>query len=409
MTSPNVLIFNCGSSSLKFALIDPISGVEVISGLAERLGEELASIRYSMGGMKQRLELPGADHQEACAQILGLLTEAGLKQQIGAIGHRVVHGGERFRESTLIDAQVMDTIRDCQRLAPLHNPANLIGIEVAQQHFPSLQHVAVFDTAFHQSMPAEAYLYAIPYALYQQHAVRRYGFHGTSYRYVSQRALELLELPTDHSLLCAHLGNGSSAAAIRSGNSVDTTMGLTPLEGLVMGTRSGNVDPNLYDFLASECGYSLQQTSRMLNKESGLLGLSGLSNDMRTLEQAEAEGNERARLAIDIYVFTLARQLAGLATSLPHLDALVFTGGIGENSSRIREATCRRLSILGIDIDLERNVANGAQSQGRISADNNTPAVLVINTNEELMIARDTHHLVAQQVADTEPSPSRHH
>ncbi|MCL6415948.1 acetate kinase [Aestuariirhabdus sp. Z084] len=390
MNQHNILVLNCGSSSLKFALIDPTSGEQPIAGLAERLGESLASISYKYQGKKVSLALPDADHQQACARIVELLRELDLEQVIGAIGHRVVHGGERFKESTRIDSQVIDAISDCQSLAPLHNPANLTGIRVAQHHYPDKPHVAVFDTSFHQSMPSEAYLYAIPYELYEQHGVRRYGFHGTSYRYVSQQAIERLQLnPQDNALLCAHLGNGSSAAAIRNGNSVDTTMGLTPLEGLVMGTRSGNVDPNLYDFLADQCGYSLQQTSRMLNKESGLLGVSGLSNDMRTLEQAESEGDERARLAINIYVFTLARQLAGLATSLGRLDALVFTGGIGENSSRIRQAVCDRLSILGLALDRQRNDSNGNQHKGIISADD-SPHILVINTNEELMIARDT-------------------
>ncbi|WP_426417050.1 acetate/propionate family kinase [Aestuariirhabdus sp. LZHN29] len=395
MTQHNVLVLNCGSSSLKFALIDPASGQQKISGLAERLGDSQPSIRYTLDGNQHTQTLPDADHQQACAHIVSLLRKLDLEDSIGAIGHRVVHGGEAFKASTLIDQHVVDAIRDCQRLAPLHNPANLVGIEVARQHFPGRPHVAVFDTSFHQSMPAEAYLYAIPYELYQQHAVRRYGFHGTSYRYVSQQAIQRMALPQgNNALLCAHLGNGSSAAAIRNGASVDTTMGLTPLEGLVMGTRSGNVDPNLYDFLASECGYTLQQTSRMLNKESGLLGISGLSNDMRTLEQAEAEGHERARLAINIYVFMLARQLAGLATSLGRLDGLVFTGGIGENSSRIRQATCERLSILGVRLNTERNHNNGSEHGGRISDDSDSPAVFVINTNEELMIARDTYDLV---------------
>ncbi len=393
MTQHNILVLNCGSSSLKFAVINPESGHELISGLAERLDDPQASISWKIGSNKSSLLLPDASHQSASDRIFQLLGDLNLEQEISAIGHRVVHGGELFKQSTLIDSTVIDAIRQCQNLAPLHNPANLIGIEVAIERYPHLPQVAVFDTSFHQDMPKQAFLYAIPYTLYQQHAIRRYGFHGTSYRFVSQQAIEILNLdPAQNSLLCAHLGNGSSAAAILNGKSVDTTMGLTPLEGLVMGTRSGNVDPNLYDFLAEQCGYTLQQTSHMLNKESGLLGISGLSNDMRTLEQAESEGNEQAKMAIEIFVFTLAKQLAGLATSLGRLDALVFTGGIGENSARIRSAVVERLAILGLFLDPLKNSNNGADNNGVISKPD-SPTVLVINTNEELMIAMDTHSI----------------
>lgn len=388
MSDSQILIINCGSSSIKFAVLSPTQNTVAIEGIAERLHGASASLSWRYQGQKQQQALAGNQHDDAGQAIIGLLEDCGLKDQIAAVGHRVVHGGEQFRHSALIDQSVMDAIKGCEKLAPLHNPANIIGIEVCQKHFPTLPQVAVFDTAFHQSMPAKAYLYPIPYRLYRDFGVRRYGFHGTSFRYVSQQAVTQLTLdPADHGILIAHLGNGASACAVLNGHSVDTTMGLTPLEGLVMGTRSGNVDPGLFHYLADRCGYDLDSIDTLLNKESGLLGLSELSNDMRTLEQAANDGNEQAELAITVFCYVLAKQLAGLATALPRLDALIFTGGIGENSARVRAQVLSQLAVAGFAVD-DSNDHNGEHSNGIITTAHSRIAA-VITTNEELMIARD--------------------
>jgi acetate kinase len=302
----------------------------------------------------------------------------------------VVHGGERFRASCPIDDSVIRSVEETSALAPLHNPANLTGIRAARAALPDLPHVAVFDTAFHQTMPPHAYRYAVPEALYREHGVRRYGFHGTSYRFVVGEAASRLDRPLDDcALLVAHLGNGCSAAAVLNGRSVDTTMGLTPLEGLVMGTRSGDVDPGLFEHLERETGRDVHATTRLLNAESGLRGLSGLSNDMRTLLDAANRGHEGARLAIEVFVHRLSKSLAGLSVSLPRVDGLVFTGGIGENAARIRADTLTRLSLLGFFVDETANAAHGEGRGGRITRPDSVPA-LVVRTNEELMIARDT-------------------
>jgi acetate kinase len=393
MLDPHVLVINCGSSSIKLALMQPSSGACRWQALAERLGTEGARIVLveARGAAREQnkertLELPGADHERALDVALSQLPEL----PVVAVGHRVVHGGETFAESVLLDAKVIDAIAGCCDLAPLHNPANLIGIRAALRLLPDLPQVAVFDTAFHQTLPPRAYHYAIPAELYERYKIRRYGFHGTSHVYVAQRAAELLGRPLDTlHLLTAHLGNGCSATAIERGRSVDTSMGLTPLEGLVMGTRSGDVDPNLPEFLAEHAGITLEQVGELLNKQSGLLGLSGQSNDMRNLLELEQAGHARARLAIDVFCYRLAKGLLALCAALPELDAIVFTGGIGEHAAAVRARTVQSLRVLGVSLDGARNEAHGRQSNGLVSDARSRVSVMVVPTNEELVIARE--------------------
>ncbi len=382
-----VLVINSGSSSLKFSLFDASSEEVLVQGLAEALGSAGAVLHVSHPGrVKETRAIPDAHHSEAMVAVLGVID--GI--HISAVGHRVVHGGEAFSGSVLIDAETAAVIRECVPLAPLHNPANLAGIEAAKERFPDLPHVAVFDTAFHQTMPPRAFHYALPHALYEQHKVRRYGFHGTSHRFVSAEAARLLERsPEDLQLITAHLGNGCSACAVKGGRSVDTTMGFTPLEGLVMGTRSGDIDPNLHEFLSNSLGKSLAEITAMLNRESGLLGISGLSNDMRTLSAAAEEGHARARLAIEIFCYRLAKGLLALAAGLDRIDALVFTGGIGEHSATVRERTLSCLQILNPVLDAGLNGNNGRETHGRITAPESGLLALVVPTNEELVIARE--------------------
>lgn len=388
MTSRLVLCINCGSSSLKFAVIEPGSGHVEQRGVAERLGSAEASLTLD-DGPTERLAA-GADHGAALDEILEHVDQSRLL----GVGHRVVHGGERFSESVRIDDEILAAIDACSALAPLHNPANVAGIRVARERFPELTQVAVFDTAFHHGMPRKAYLYAVPYELYTRHKLRRYGFHGLSHRYVAGEAAARLGKPLEElMLLTAHLGNGCSACAIAGGRSVDTTMGLTPLEGLVMGTRSGDVDPNLHEFLAERAGMSLSDVSALLNRQSGLLGLSGQSNDMRTLLAARERGNERAALAIDVFCYRLAKGLLGLCAALPRVDALVFTGGIGENAAPIRAQTLRELSVLGAEVDGALNQEHGRSANGRITTTDSRLLSLVVPTNEELVIAREAARL----------------
>ncbi|GAA5437115.1 acetate kinase [Deinococcus aquaticus] len=391
------LVLNCGSSSVKFALLDVRSGAVGLSGLAERLGSGDASARLDLPGGRRSVALPGGTYAEAFAVIAGALDELGVRGEVGAVGHRVVHGGERFSEPALITPEVLDAVRACVPLAPLHNPANIAGIEAARAAFPHLPQVAVFDTAFHQSMPEVAFRYAVPEAWYRQHGVRRYGFHGTSHAFVAAEAAQVLGRPlAELNLVTAHLGNGCSVCAVAGGRSVDTSMGLTPLEGLVMGTRSGDVDPGLHDFIARQAGLSLSEVTAALNRESGLLGLSSLSNDMRELEEAAARGHAGARLAVEAFVYRLAKQMAGMAVALGRVDALVFTGGIGENSAAVRGAVLARLGVLGAAVDPALNARAVRGESGLISPEGSLPA-LVVNTNEELMIARQTQDVLAGQ------------
>ena len=384
---PAVLIVNCGSSSVKFALIGTRRETLILSGLAERLGSPEATISWQAGEGKKAKPLPGADLVAALQEMLGLLPSNLL---VVAVGHRVVHGAEAFSRSVRIDDGVLAAIERCSALAPLHNPANLAGIRAAQKVFPTTPQVAVFDTAFHQTLPKQAFLYAVPYDWYQTDGLRRYGFHGTSHRYVAGEAARRLDQPLESlGLITAHLGNGCSAAAIEGGHSVDTTMGLSPLEGLVMGTRSGDVDPSLHEFMAARRGWNLERIMRALNRESGLLGLSGLSNDMRTLVEAAAGGHARAELAIDVFAYRLAKSISGLSAALTRLDAIIFTGGIGEHSKVVRARTATHLKVLGVDLDPALNDQHGEPPTGRISRPG-TRLCLVVPTNEELMIARET-------------------
>lgn len=391
MESPNILVINCGSSSLKFAVIWPVSGKVLSQGLAERLGTPEARLIWTAtdGGKHTKL-LPKAGHEEALDVILSGLQGIAL----GAVGHRVVHGGEQFSDSVRLDADTLAGIEACNELAPLHNPANVTGIRAAMERFPELPHVAVFDTSFHQTMPPHAYLYAVPHELYEKHRIRRYGFHGTSHRYVAgEAATRLGRLPTELQLITTHLGNGCSACAVRHGRSVDTTMGFTPLEGLVMGTRSGDVDPNLHQYLAEHTGRTLQEITDLLNRGSGLLGLSGLSNDMRTLVAASEQGDTHAHLAIEVFCYRLAKAILGLCASLDHLSALVFTGGIGENSAPVRARTLAHLGLLEARVDHDLNAQHGSAVAGRITTADSGLLAMVVPTNEELVIAREADRL----------------
>ena len=391
--STAVLVLNCGSSSVKYALIDPDSGQRHLVGLAERVGSPDVTMKATKADGSYAVHPQDSSHAGVLREVLREVGEiSGVA--VRAVGHRVVHGGEHFAESVLVDDAALTAIKDVSSLAPLHNPANLTGIEAATAALPGVPQVAVFDTAFHQSMPPSSFRYAVPARWYRDYGVRRYGFHGTSHRFVSERAARLLgRPPEDACLVTAHLGNGCSAAAVRNGRSMDTSMGLTPLEGLVMGTRSGDIDPGVLPYVAERESSDLERVLSALNKESGLLGLSELSNDMRTVVAAAEGGSESAALAIDVFCYRLAKYVAALVVPLGRLDALVFTGGIGENDAAMRSKTMAQLGFLGIIEDEAANAAHGRQTDGRISVAGDTVA-LVVPTDEELVIARDTAALV---------------
>ncbi len=391
--SHEVLIINCGSSSLKFAWLNVGTGIARAKGIAERIADAGTNIRLELDGNTVEKAIPGADHGSALLELVGLCWPGGaLPSGLCAVGHRVVHGGEYFREPCLIDAEAIAKIEACAELAPLHNPANSLGIRIAMEHFPTLPQVAVFDTAFHQSMPKSAYIYAVPYSWYAEHKVRRYGFHGTSHQFVSAEAARLLGRPIDNfQLVTAHLGNGCSVCAVRDGRSVETSMGLTPSEGLVMGTRSGDIDPNLTEFIAEKIGLNSHQVNDIINRKSGLIGISELSSDMRTLVTAALHGNEKAALAIEIFCYRLARHVLAVCAALDRIDALVFTGGIGENCVEVRAKTLQYLAFLRPEIDHDRNSVHGRESDGRITQDHAAGlTALVVPTNEEWMIGRFT-------------------
>lgn len=390
-----ILVLNCGSSSIKFQLINPDTQQRALSGLISEVGSERARIAWQQGDERHSEDRPGLTYREGILRLLAL-TEGvvGSLDRLSGVGHRVVHGGEAFTASTLITPEVVAAIEACVPLAPLHNPANLLGIQICQEALPATPQVAVFDTAFHQTMPPEAYLYAIPLELYERHRIRRYGFHGTSHRYVSQRAAELLaardgEAPRGH-FITLHLGNGCSATAIRGGQSVDTSLGMTPLEGLVMGTRCGDLDPSLPGILAKQEGLTLVEVDALLNKKSGLLGLAG-SSDMRLLVERYEAGDAAARRALAIFARRIRKYVGAFLVELGEVEALIFTGGIGENAALVRALVCEGLAPLGIVLDQE---ANAAGARPYIHQPESRIAIMVIPTNEELMIALDTAQLV---------------
>jgi len=393
----DVLVLNCDDSSVKFAVIDPTMGRERISGFAQRLGSPLSSLDWKIDGFNHTRDLHQVGHDGALRAVLELLDEVGVAQTIAAIGHRVVHGGAKFSGSMPITAEVVAKIEECIPLGPLHNPANLLGIRISQELFPALPQVAVFDTAFHQTMPPRAYLYAVPYEWFEKYEVRRYGFHGSSHRYVSHQAVRQLGLdPEDHAIVTAHLGNGSSLAAVRNGQSADTTMGLTPVDGVVMGTRCGNIDPSIIAHMKKALSCSTEEVMDALNKRSGLVGISGVSSDMRTLQEAAEGGHERATLAIEKFCYSVAKLAAGMIVSLGRVDALVFTGGIGENAVKVRAQIVDLLGFAGFKLDPAANAFHGKALNGRITR-TTSPMAAVIATNEELMIAMDTAAIVGQQ------------
>jgi acetate kinase len=402
--STAVLVLNCGSSSVKFALIDPASGTRHLTGLAERVGTPEASISLKIAGEEGSRQLGGitfTDHRGIIQRILtGLhawLTQNGV--EISAVGHRLVHGGEAFSSSVVLDDATMDAVKACIPLAPLHNPANIAGVEAAYAMLPDVPQVGVFDTAFHQSMPEVAFQYAVPRDWYTEYGVRRYGFHGTSHLYVSTTAAEMLGRPVEElRIVTAHLGNGCSLAAVKNGISVDTSMGMTPLEGVVMGTRSGDLDPGIIAYMAERTGQDAAGITDILNKRSGLLGLSNLSNDMRELQSAAREGNASARLALDVFVYRLTKYVASLVVPLEGIDVLVFTGGIGENDAVVRASVVNKLGFLGFALDADANAAAVRGRGGPITTSGpgsaaGGPVALVVPTDEELVIARDAQRL----------------
>ena len=388
-----ILVINCGSSSVKFAVMEPLEQVMLVSGLAEKLGSDKAEIAIKIGDEKEVYQLGNAAHTEALAKLVEVLKAHGLLEKLTAIGHRTVHGGDYFSDSVLITQETIDKVTECNALAPLHNPANLLGIAVCAEQLPNLPQVAVFDTAFHQTMPDYAYLYATPRSWERDHHVRRYGFHGTSHRYITQKTAELLGKPqSDLNIISAHLGNGSSVAAVVGGKSVDTSMGFTPLPGLIMGTRTGDIDPAIITYIMERLNVSADAVLDMMNKKSGLLGISELTNDCRELTEAANKGNASAQLALDMFCYRLAKYIAEYMVPLQRIDALVFTGGIGENSAIIREKVLGHLRFLGFIVDAAVNDKTYGGKTAVITTAGSTRA-MVVNTNEELMIALDTYRL----------------
>jgi acetate kinase len=395
-----ILVINCGSSSIKYKLFDMSSRTVLAQGGIEKVGIPGSFLKYTKSnGEKAILEKDVPDHSVGIQWIFDMLTdpkEGCIKSlsELDAVGHRVLHGGDKFTESCLVTDSVKEQIKACFPLGPLHNPANLKGIMAVETLLPNIPQVAVFDTAFHQTMPRESFLYAVPYELYEKDAVRRYGFHGTSHRFVSKRALEYLGMKAEGSkIITAHIGNGGSITAVVDGKSFDTSMGMTPLEGLMMGTRSGDIDTGAVTYLMEREGYNAKKISDILNKQSGLLGISGVSSDMREVEAAADGGNERAKLAINMFVYRVRKYIGAYIAAMNGIDAIVFTGGIGENNQPIREAVCLGLSGLGVDLDLEQNKKiRGVE--GTISTPSSKIKVIVIPTDEEYMIASDTLDLV---------------
>ena len=395
-----VLVINCGSSSLKYQLIDSRSEEVLAAGLCERIGIDGRMTHTPSSGNTVVKNDPLPNHGAAIQAVLSALTDKAhgvisSLGEIGAVGHRLVHGGEKFAASVIINDEVIAEVEACNDLAPLHNPANLIGVRACRQIMPDVPMVGVFDTAFHQTMPPKAYLYGIPHQYYQEHKVRRYGFHGTSHNYVSQRVHHLAELDPDNSrVIVCHLGNGASVTAVKNGKSVDTSMGLTPLEGLIMGTRSGDLDPGVIEYIAKKEHMTLEEVLKVLNKESGVLGLSGVSSDFRDLTEAMEQGNEQAAVAVEAFCYRVAKHIGAYTAALNGVDAIVFTAGIGENAAHIRSMVCDYLGFLGITIDEEKNAVRGKETE--ISTPDSKVSVFVIPTNEELAIARETAALLGE-------------
>ncbi len=396
----NILVINCGSSSLKFQLINSETEQCIAKGLCERIGIEGGQLTYTPeGGAKEKKPVAMANHTEAIQVMLDALTGEAtgvLKSmdEIGAVGHRMVHGGEKFACSTMLTEEVLEAVTACNDLAPLHNPANLVGVEACKKLMPGVPMVGVFDTAFHQTMPEKAYMYAIPYEYYRKYGVRRYGFHGTSHSYVSKRAAQMLGKPYDDcKIIVCHLGNGASVSAVKNGKCVDTSMGMTPLEGLIMGTRSGDIDPAIIEFLAKKEGLELPAIMDILNKKSGVLGLSdGLSSDFRDQEDGLAEGNPNAVRALETFSYRVAKYIGAYTAAMNGADAICFTAGVGENGPIIRNMVCDYLGYLGIELDQEKNGKRGQDLD--ITTEESKVRVLVVMTNEELAIAQETQRLV---------------
>ena len=397
-----VLVINCGSSSLKYQVLDMTNEELICKGLVERIGMEGSVISHTKTGMdKFVLEAPMKDHKDAIGHVIDALKdeEHGVVKdmsEIGAVGHRVVHAGEKFAHSVLITDDVIKALEECVELAPLHNPPNLLGIAACQELMPDTPMVGVFDTAFHQTMPPQSYIYAIPYEYYEKYGIRRYGFHGTSHKYVSERAAEMLNVDIeDLKIITCHLGNGASVSAIKRGKCIDTSMGLTPLEGLVMGTRSGDIDPAIVTYIREKENLEQGVANEILNKKSGMLGISGVSSDFRDIEAAAEEGNERAMLALKVFAQRVKFYIGGYIAEMNGVDAIVFTAGVGENDMGMRDIICNEMGNLGIKLDLVKNKVRGKEMV--ISAEDSKVKVLLIPTNEELMIARDTYNIVTNK------------
>ncbi len=396
-----ILVLNCGSSSVKYKLIESENGNVLAEGGVEKIGLPDSFLKFKRtDGSKETITVSMPDHKEAVKNVLNILTdpkEGVIKsyEEIDAVGHRVVHGMEKFNKSMLITPEVIEKVKECYPVAPLHNPANITGIEAVTELIPGVPQVGVFDTAFHQTMPAKAFMYALPYEDYEKFGVRRYGFHGTSHRYVSRRACEFLGVPYEKQrIITCHIGNGGSITAVKDGISVDTSMGLTPTEGLVMGTRVGDVDPGALTYLMKCEGLDADGLTNVINKKSGVLGISGISSDMRDIEDAIAAGNERAKLAMDMYEYRILKYIGAYTAVLGGVDVIAFTAGVGENSPELREAICEKLAYMGITLDKEANRSRGKEVE--ISGKDSKVKVVVIPTDEELVIAQDTAMIVGK-------------
>lgn len=394
-----ILIINCGSSSLKYQVLDMPGEDLLCKGLVERIGLEGSLINHTKTGEEKVVKkVPMKDHKEAIAQVVQALADKDYgvisdMSEIAAVGHRVVHAGEKFSKSVLIDDDVISAIEECVPLAPLHNPPNIFGIEACKQLMPGVPQVAVFDTAFHQTMPPESYIYALPYEYYTKYGVRRYGFHGTSHKYVSHRASEMLNTNIEElKMITCHLGNGASVSAIKYGKVIDTSMGLTPVEGLVMGTRSGDIDPAILSFIAEKENLNYTEVNEVINKKSGVLGISGVSSDFRGLEAAAEQGNERAQLALKVFAHRVRFYIGAYIAEMNGVDVIVFTAGVGENDIGMRDIICDNLESLGIKLDVIKNRVRGKEAV--LSTDDSKVKILLIPTNEELMIAKDTYWIV---------------